>query len=299
MSDTYHTAVLLYESIDGLEITPGGSYLDLTLGGGGHCREILRRTGTNGRVLAFDQDSDAAANLPDSPNAIFANGNFRYLINYARYYGFMDADGIICDLGVSSHHFDTPERGFSFRTDGPLDMRMNPKAKLNARDVLNEYDEKQLSDIFYNYGEFKNSRRIASAVATQRKTKPFERISELVECLSPFCGKDSKKDLARLFQAIRIEVNDEMGALRAMLQASAKVLKKGGRLSVISYHSIEDRLVKNFMRYGSFTGESEKDFFGNINAPLKPVGKLIVPSAEEISNNPRSRSAKLRIAEKI
>ncbi len=300
MPETYHTPVLLHESIDGLEIKPGGIYLDLTLGGGGHCREILKRTGSKGRVLAFDQDADAVANLPQTDNLYFANANFRYLLNYARYYGFMQADGILCDLGVSSHHFDTPERGFSFRNNGPLDMRMNTAAKLTAADVVNNYDEKSLSDIFYHYGEFKNARRIASVIATRRSSKPFETIEDLADCLMPFCGKDKKKDLARMFQAVRIEVNDEMGALKAMLQACPKVLKEGGRISIISYHSIEDRIVKNFMRWGTFDGsQPQKDFFGNVETPLRPVGKLIVPTDEEIERNPRSRSAKLRIAEKV
>lgn len=299
MPEIYHTPALLNESMDGLDVKPGGTYLDLTLGGGGHCSEILRRAGENGRVLAFDQDADAIANLPQTANLQFANSNFRYLLNYAKYYGFMQADGILCDLGVSSHHFDTPGRGFSFRSEGPLDMRMNSSARLTAADVLNDYDEQALSDLFYHYGEFKNARRIAAAVAKHRDSQAFSNISELVDCLAPFCGKDRKKDLARMFQALRIEVNDEMGALKAMLQASAKVLKKGGRIAIISYHSIEDRIVKNFLRSGNFSGEAQKDFFGNSQAPFRPVGKVVVPTAEEIAANPRSRSAKLRVAEKI
>lgn len=299
MPDVYHTPVMLNECMEALCIKPSGSYIDLTLGGGGHCRAILERLGPEGRILAFDQDPDAAANVPSDERVSFANGNFRYLLNYARYYGFMGADGILCDLGVSSHHFDTAERGFSFRLDGPLDMRMNPGAGLTAAKVVNEYDEERLAGAFYYYGEFKNSRRIAAALCRRRAEAPIESCEELAECLRPFCGKDMKKDLARMFQALRIEVNDEMGALKSMLSSAARVLAPGGRLAIMSYHSIEDRIVKNFMRSGSFSGEAEKDLFGNTDAPFRPAGKALTPTDAEIETNPRSRSARLRIAERI
>ena len=299
-ADTYHVPVLLGESIDGLALKPGGVYVDVTFGGGGHSREILRRLPEGARLYSFDQDADAERNIgaPD-PRFTFVRSNFRYLRNWMRYYGEQHIDGLLADLGVSSHHFDDAERGFSFRFDAPLDMRMNKRAGQTAADILATYDEEQLADIFYIYGEMKNSRRIAAAIAKARQQKDIKTTSDFLAAVEPLFKRErEKKDMARLFQALRIEVNHEMDALREMLAAATELLAPGGRLSVITYHSLEDRIVKNFMKAGNAEGKVEQDFFGRTNTPYKTVGKLIVPSDEEQERNPRSRSAKLRIAER-
>ena len=297
----YHVPVLLEESLEGMAIRPEGVYVDVTFGGGGHSREILRRLGNDGHLYGFDQDADAEKNIPDDPRFTFVRSNFRYLYNFMRYHQEVEkVDALLADLGVSSHHFDDKERGFSFRFDGLLDMRMNTRAGQTAADVLNTYTEEALANVFYLYGEVKVARKLASMVVTARETKPFAMIEDLLEVLKPFIGRDKeKKFLAQVFQALRIEVNDEMRALREMLMATLKVLKPGGRLVVITYHSLEDRLVKNFLKSGNFEGRAEQDFFGNVQSPFRLVNnKVIVPSAEEIERNPRSRSAKLRIAER-
>ena len=299
----YHVPVLLREAVDGLDVKPGGIYADLTFGGGGHSREILRQLRGTGHLYSFDQDLDAeknASELEGESNFTFIRSNFRFLKNWMLYYGHEQVDGILADLGVSSHHFDEEERGFSFRFDAPLDMRMNRRASLNARRIVEEYSEEQLSSIFYLYGELKNSRRIASAIVKARQQKPITTTTELVEVLRPLMGYDrEKKDLARVFQAFRIEVNGEMTALRQMLEAAAELLKPGGRLSVLTYHSLEDRMVKNMVKAGNAEGKMETDLFGRSNAPLEAVNRsVIVPSDEEQNSNPRSRSAKLRVAEK-
>lgn len=296
----YHIPALLQESIEGLNIRPDGTYVDVTFGGGGHSREILKQLGSNGKLLAFDQDEDAIRNAVDDPRFFFVRGNFRFLKNFLRYYEVEEVDGVLADLGVSSHHFDDSERGFSFRFAGDLDMRMNQLAKKSAADILNEYTEEQLSDVFYHFGELKNARKIASAIISFRQSQPIKQTSDFLNILELFSRKDKeKKMLAQAFQALRIEVNDEMAALREMLSQSLQMLKPGGRLSVISYHSLEDRLVKNFFKTGNFEGELIKDFFGNVETPFELINrKVIVPSSEEQEQNPRSRSAKLRIAEK-
>ena len=296
----YHVPALLNESIDGLKVLPSGIYVDVTFGGGGHSREILNRLGDNGRLLGFDQDEDAVANIIPDNRFTFVRSNFRYLKNFLRYHGINQVDGVIADLGVSSHHFDDSVRGFSFRFSGDLDMRMNRGASLNAADILNEYQEDKLADVFYKWGELKNARRIASSVVEYRAKKKIEKTDDLLEIVSPFTRRDKeKKILAQAFQALRIEVNGEMDALTEMLMQSLDVLKPGGRLSVISYHSLEDRLVKNFFRTGNFEGNLVKDFFGNPLTPFEVINrKVIIPSDEEQKSNPRSRSAKLRIAEK-
>ena len=296
----YHVPALLNESIDGLKVLPSGIYVDVTFGGGGHSREILNRLGENGRLLGFDQDEDAVANIIPDNRFTFVRSNFRYLKNFLRYHGINQVDGVIADLGVSSHHFDDSVRGFSFRFSGDLDMRMNRGASLNAADILNEYQEDKLADVFYKWGELKNARRIASSVVEYRAKKKIEKTDDLLEIVSPFTRRDKeKKILAQAFQALRIEVNGEMDALTEMLMQSLDVLKPGGRLSVISYHSLEDRLVKNFFRTGNFEGNLEKDFFGNPLTPFEVINrKVVIPSDEEQKSNPRSRSAKLRIAEK-
>lgn len=298
--ESYHVPVLLNESVDGLSIRPDGIYVDLTFGGGGHSREILSRLGPEGHLYSFDQDEDAERNAVPDSRFTFVRSNFRYLSNFLRYYGVRQVDGILADLGVSSHHFDDSERGFSFRFNGELDMRMNKRGGDTAATVLNTYEEDRLADIFYLYGEFKNSRRIASAVCRARQLHPLATIEELVELATPLMGRGrEKKDLARLFQALRIEVNHEMDALRDMLLAAEGVLKPGGRFSVITYHSLEDRMVKNVMKTGNVEGKAEKDFFGNCITPYTLINnRVIVPSAAEVASNPRSRSAKLRIAEK-
>ncbi|HIX85074.1 MAG TPA: 16S rRNA (cytosine(1402)-N(4))-methyltransferase RsmH [Candidatus Parabacteroides intestinigallinarum] len=298
----YHVPVMLRECMDGLRICPSGIYVDVTFGGGGHSREILRSLNEEGRLYGFDQDRDAERNIPADPRFVFVRGNFRYLRNFMRYYGVCgEVDGVLADLGVSSHHLDDKERGFSFRFDGALDMRMNAREGRTAADIVNEYPEEALADVFFLYGELKMARKLASVLVRARGERRIETIGDLLEVLSPFTGKDKeKKFLAQVFQALRIEVNDEMRALREMLEATLRVLRPGGRLVVITYHSLEDRLVKNFLRAGNFEGKSERDFFGNTSSPFRLVNnKVIVPSDEEVERNPRSRSAKLRIAEKL
>lgn len=297
----YHVPVMLNQSVDGLSVRKGGVYVDVTFGGGGHSREILLRMDSDGRLFGFDQDGDAAANVPQDGRFTFVLSNFRYIENWMDYYGISGVDGVLADLGVSSHHFDDVERGFSFRHDAELDMRMNRKSHLTAAEVLNTYDEERLAFVLHTFGELKNARQIARAVIKRRNTAPFARISDLLELLQPFVGRDrEKKDMAKAFQALRMEVNDETGALCRMLEGAISLLVPGGRLVVLTYHSIEDRIVKNYIRSGNAAGKVEQDFYGNRLVPLKAVNnKVIVPAEEEIERNPRSRSAKLRIAEKI
>lgn len=297
----YHVPVMLNQSVDGLSVRKGGVYVDVTFGGGGHSREILRRMDSDGRLFGFDQDGDAAANVPQDGRFTFVLSNFRYIENWMDYYGISGVDGVLADLGVSSHHFDDVERGFSFRHDAELDMRMNRKSHLTAAEVLNTYDEERLAFVLHTFGELKNARQISRAVIKRRNTAPFARISDLLELLQPFVGRDrEKKDMAKAFQALRMEVNDETGALCRMLEGAISLLVPGGRLVVLTYHSIEDRIVKNYIRSGNAAGKVEQDFYGNCLVPLKAVNnKVIVPAEEEIERNPRSRSAKLRIAEKI
>lgn len=302
MEQSYHVPVMLEESVEGLAIKEDGIYVDVTFGGGGHSREILKRMDCGGRLYGFDQDVDAEQNALDDPRFVFVRSNFRYLYNFMRYYGVCgEVDGILADLGVSSHHFDDKDRGFSFRFDGALDMRMNTRAARTAADIVNTYTEEALADVFRLYGELKQANRLASLIVTAREGKKIETIGDFLELVKPLVGKDKeKKFLAQAFQALRIEVNDEMRALKEMLEQTLQVLKPGGRLVVITYHSLEDRLVKNFLKTGNFEGKSEQDFFGNIKTPFRMVNnKVIVPSEEEIERNPRSRSAKLRIAEKL
>ena len=296
----YHNPVLLEESVDALDIMPGGVYVDATFGGGGHSREILSRMDSTARLYSFDQDADAERNIVDDDRFTFVRSNFRYLENWMRYYGIEHIDGILADLGVSSHHFDDETRGFSFRFDAPIDMRMNKRAGKTAADILNDYTEEQLADIFYIYGELKTSRRIAAAIAKARAAKPIKTTTDLLTIVDPLMPKErQKKDLAKVFQALRIEVNREMEALKEMLTAAVRLLRPGGRLSVITYHSLEDRMVKNVMKTGNVEGKVEKDFFGRTSATMRPLqGKPITPSAEEQTDNPRSRSAKLRIGMK-
>lgn len=297
---TYHVPVLLKESVDGMNICPNGTYVDVTFGGGGHSREILSRLEKDGRLLGFDQDEDAERNIVDDPRFIFVRSNFRYLHNFLRYHNIEKVDAILADLGVSSHHFDDSERGFSFRFDGALDMRMNKRAGLTAADVVNTYAEERLADIFYLYGELKNSRKLASVIVKARANGQIKTIGEFLEIIKPLFGRErEKKELAKVFQALRIEVNQEMEALKEMLTAATEALKPGGRLVVITYHSLEDRMVKNIMKTGNVEGKTTQGFFGNLQTPFKLVNnKVIVPDEEEIERNPRSRSAKLRIAEK-
>lgn len=303
MSEVYHIPVLLKESVDGMNIQPDSICIDVTFGGGGHSREILSRLGGKGHLYSFDQDQDSFKNIKEQPNFTFVHSNFRYLKNFMRYYEVEEVDSVLADLGVSSHHFDDSTRGFSFRyDDGALDMRMNQKAGKTAADILNEYSEEKLADVFYLYGELKQSRRIASSIVKARQQNKFKTISDLLNILSPFVGRSEKekKVLAQAFQALRIEVNEEMDALKDMLKQSLEMLKSGGRLSVITYHSLEDRLVKNFFKTGNFEGKVDKDFYGNVNTPFRLVNnKIIIPDEDELERNPRSRSAKLRIAEKI
>lgn len=295
----YHVPVLLKESVDGLNIGKGGVFVDVTFGGGGHSREILSRL-DGGHLYSFDQDAEAEQNILGSEAFTFVRSNFRFLKNFMRYYGVEQIDGLLADLGVSSHHFDDSNRGFSFRFDGELDMRMNQRAGKTAADVLNSYGEKELADVFYLYGELKQSRRLAAAVVNARKTKELKTIGDLIEVATPLVGRDrEKKDMARFFQALRIEVNGELEALKDMLNAAVELLKPGGRLVVITYHSLEDRIVKNMMKAGNVEGDVEKDFFGKVSTPLRMLNKVTLPSQEEIERNPRSRSAKLRIAEKM
>ena len=297
---TYHVPVLLNESIEGMNLQPEGIYVDVTFGGGGHSNEILRQGDESIRLFSFDQDEDAEQNIVDDKRFTFVRSNFRYLYNFLRYHGVESVDGILADLGVSSHHFDDSERGFSFRFEGKLDMRMNKRAGMTAADVVNTYDEERLADIFYLYGELKNSRKLASSIIKARATKPIVTIGDFLEIVKPMFGRErEKKELAKVFQALRIEVNQEMEALKEMLAAATEALKPGGRLVVITYHSLEDRIVKNFMKTGNAAGKSEQDFFGNMQTPFRLVNnKVIVASEEEVTRNPRSRSAKLRIAEK-
>lgn len=297
----YHIPALLNPCMEGLDIKPDGVYVDVTFGGGGHSREILKRLGDNGRLISFDQDADAIRNVIDDDRFTFVRSNFKYLSNFLKYHGVEKVDGILADLGVSFHHFDDSSRGFSFRFDGKLDMRMNAEAGLKASDVLESYTEEQLADVFFYYGELKNARKIASVIVKSREEKKIETISQLLDLLEPLMGKDrQKKDLAKVFQALRIEVNKEMDVLKRLLVQAQNVLKPGGRIVVLTYHSLEDRLVKNFLKAGNFEGKVEQDFYGNRLSPFKLVNnKVIVPDAEEIERNPRSRSAKLRVAELI
>ncbi len=315
-AETYHVPVLLDESIDGLNIHEGGVYVDVTFGGGGHSREILSRMGGHGHLYSFDQDADAEANIHTDwcgdekdadakdtkgvgGNFTFVRSNFRYLKNWMRYYGVDHIDGLLADLGVSSHHFDDGERGFSFRFDAPLDMRMNKRAGATAADVINNYDEARLADVLYLYGELKNSRRLAAAIVKTRGEKRINTTGDLTEVMEKLLPRErAKKDMARVFQALRIEVNHEMDALREMLAAAEELLQPGGRLAVITYHSLEDRMVKNIMKTGNVEGKLQQDFFGRIESPFRLIGKVVVPSNEEQQRNPRSRSAKLRVAEK-
>lgn len=307
-TETYHIPVLLNESIDGLNIQPGGIYVDVTMGGGGHSHEILKRLDANAHLYSFDQDADAEANLKQNhgddllndERFTFVRSNFRYLKNWMRYHGVEQIDGLLADLGVSSHHFDDESRGFSFRFESPLDMRMNKRSSKTAADIVNNYAEEALADIFYLYGELKNSRKIASLLVKARQEKKIETTGDFIAVVEPLFKRErEKKDLAKLFQALRIEVNGEMSALKELLTSVVDILKPGGRLSVITYHSLEDRIVKNIMKAGNIEGKIEQDFFGRINTPFKLINnKVIVPTDEEQEQNPRSRSAKLRIAEK-
>ena len=296
----YHNPVLLHASVDGLNIKPDGIYVDVTFGGGGHSKEILKRLGPNGKLFALDQDEDALANaLPDERFTLI-NENFRFVKRFLRFYGVKSVDGILADLGVSSHQFDVPERGFSTRFDAELDMRMSQKNDLNAYRVVNEYDNVNLKRVFLDYGELKNAPALARTIIEAREEQPIKTTDELKEVLARYLPERVRnKILAQIYQAIRIEVNQEMDVLKEFLEQSLEILNPGGRLSVISYHSLEDRLVKRFMKNGMFEGEPERDFFGNFSVPFKTVGKLIVPDNAEIKENNRARSAKLRIAEKI
>ena len=298
-AETYHVPVLLKESVDGLAIQPDGIYVDVTFGGGGHSREILSRLGQRGHLYSFDQDADAEKNIVSDDRFTFVRSNFRYIGQWMRYYGVDHIDGLLADLGVSSHHFDDETRGFSFRFDAPLDMRMNKRAGMTAADVVNNYTEEQLADVFYLYGELKNARRLAQAIAEARREQAIATTGDLSKIAEVLMRSDrEKKDLARVYQALRIEVNHEMEALRDMLQGATRLLKTGGRLSVITYHSLEDRIVKNVMKAGNAEGRIEQDFYGRVSSPFKLVNKVTTPSFEEQQDNPRSRSAKLRIAEK-
>ncbi len=299
---TYHVPVLLIPSVEGLNIHPKGTYVDVTFGGGGHSREILSRLKAGGRLLGFDQDEDAEKNIVSHPCFTFVRANFRFLPNFLRYYHIQEVDGILADLGVSSHHFDAQERGFSFRLEGALDMRMNRRAGITAADVVNTYEEEHLARIFHLYGELKESRKLAAIIQQARLEQKIASIGSFVEVIRPLFAHDKheKKQLAKVFQALRIEVNHEMDALKEMLYGAIRVLKPGGRLVVITYHSLEDRMVKNVMKCGNVEGVIEKDFYGNVKTPFKVINrKVITPDKEEVIRNPRSRSAKLRIAEKL
>lgn len=298
----YHIPVLLDESVSGLNIQPGGVYLDLTFGGGGHSGEILRRMDADSCLIGFDQDEDAMANLPEDKRFIFVNHNFRYLHNFVRYYGYEEVDGILADLGVSSHEFDEADRGFSFRFDSELDMRMNQRSKLTAAVVLNTYEPEQLVAVFKNYGEVENARRLADLIVKRRGNSEIRTSEDFMQVIAPCVPKlKEKKYLAKVYQALRIEVNGELEALKQMMQQAMVVLKPGGRLVVITYHSLEDRIVKNFLKSGNAEGKMEKDLlFGHVNHNFELVNrKVIVPSEKEVEQNPRARSAKLRIAEKV
>ena len=297
---TYHVPVLLQESVDGLDIKPDGVYVDVTFGGGGHSREILSRLGKNGHLYSFDQDEDAEKNILNDSRFTFVRSNFRYLHNWMRYYGVEQIDGLLADLGVSSHHFDDETRGFSFRFDAPLDMRMNKRSGITAAEILNNYEEERLADILYIYGELKNARKIATTIIKARNEKAIETTGDLIQVTeSLFQREREKKETAKLFQALRIEVNHEMEALKDMLYGAQQVLREGGRLSVITYHSLEDRIVKNIIKAGNAEGKVRQDFFGRTEAPFRQISnKVIVPNEEEQLRNPRSRSAKLRVAER-
>lgn len=296
--EVYHIPALLPQTIEALDIKPGGRYVDATYGGGGHSRAILEKLSSDGRLYAFDQDIEALERAQADERLVLIHGNFRYLSNFLRYYQSGPVDGILADLGVSFHHFDDASRGFSFRGNGPLDMRMNKSARLTAADIVNTYSQEQLADLLYIYGELSQSRRIAAAIVRARSTAPITTTDGLLQVVEPLVSpKQQKKELAQIFQALRIEVNGELQALNDFLCQATEALKPGGRLAVITYHSLEDRMVKNFMRTGNVEGRQDKDFFGRVNAPLKPLGsKPIVPDQAEIDRNPRSRSAKLRVA---
>lgn len=300
----YHIPALLPQCLDALDIKPGGVYVDATYGGGGHSRAIIERLDADegGHLYSFDQDMDAVSRAPKGDDRFtMVYSNFRFITNFMRFYDVDGVDGVLADLGVSFHHFDTPERGFSFRADGPLDMRMNRSASRPASRLLAEIDRDRLTDILKIYGELQQARRMADAIIRSRESgKPFETVGQLIETVSPLIDpRKEKKELAQLFQALRIEVNDEMGALRELLEGALSVLKPGGRIAILTYHSLEDRMVKNFMKTGNFEGKVEKDFFGVVNTPFKVLtNKPIVPSDEEVERNPRSRSAKLRVAQK-
>lgn len=297
MSMSYHNPVLLHESVDALNIKEDGVYVDVTFGGGGHSKEILKRLGSQGRLFAFDQDPDALENKINDERFTLIPENFRYISRYLKFHGIKKVDGVLADLGVSSHQFDEAERGFSTRFDADLDMRMNKKAALSAKEVINEYEEGKLADVLFLYGELRNSRNLARTIVEERSNKKIETSFQLKEVLRRYLpAAKEHKILAQIFQAIRIEVNEELEVLKEFLQQLPGLLKKEGRISIISYHSLEDRLVKRFIRTGLFSGEPEKDFFGNTNEPLKKVGKLITPTPQEINVNNRARSAKLRIA---
>jgi len=296
----YHNAVLLKETVDGLAIKPDGVYVDVTFGGGGHSREILSRLGPNGKLYAFDQDKDALANAIDDDRFVLINENFRFIKRFLRFYGAKEVDGVLADFGVSSHQFDVAERGFSTRFEADLDMRMNQDSKLSAFEVVNNYDEEQLRTVLFQYGELRQAPAMARVIVEERKQTEIKTSEQLKAVLKPFLNHQKEnKVLAQIYQAIRIEVNQEIEVLKELLLQTPEILKKDGRLSFISYHSLEDRLVKRFIRNGLFEGEPERDVFGNFEVPLKKVGGLIVPSKEEIKQNNRARSAKLRIAKKI
>ena len=300
MSYNYHTPVMLQEALEGLSIKQNGTYADLTFGGGGHSRAILERLSAKGHLYGFDQDLDAMASAPKDDRFTFVRSNFRYLRNWMRYYEVEGLDGILADLGVSSHHLDEADRGFSFRFDAPLDMRMNQKARLTAREVVNTYTEEQLTNILRLYGELREGKRMAAAIVKAREKAPIETTGQLAETLNAVLNRQhEKKDLARVFQALRIEVNGEMAALSQMLEAATEMLRPGGRLVVLTYHSLEDRMVKNMMRSGNLEGRVEQDVYGQVLTPLRMIGKVMTPSEEEQNGNPRSRSAKLRVGEKV
>jgi 16S rRNA (cytosine1402-N4)-methyltransferase len=295
----YHNPVLLAETVNGLNIMPDGVYIDVTFGGGGHSKEILKHLGPNGKLFGFDQDEDAWANTLSDDRFTLIQENFRFIKRFLRFHGIKEVDGILADLGVSSHQFDVPERGFSTRFDAQLDMRMSKKNDLNAHKIINEYDEANLKRVFLDYGELKNALAISKVIIESRTENLIDTTDELKIILQRFLPDQFKnKILAQIYQAIRIEVNQEMVVLKEFLEQSLEILKPNGRLSVISYHSLEDRLVKRFMKNGMFEGEPERDFFGNFSVPFKLIGKLIVPNSDEIKINSRARSAKLRIAEK-
>lgn len=296
--DVYHIPALLGPTLDLLDVQPGGTYVDATFGGGGHSRAILDRLGPEGRLYGFDQDEDALGGTPDDPRFTMVYGNFRFLTNFMRFYGVDSVDGILADLGVSFHHFDDAERGFSFRADARLDMRMNRHSRVSARDVVNDSSEERLADILYLYGELPQARRLARAIVGRRERGAIDTVNQLIETVTPLLDRRrEKKELACVFQALRIEVNGELDALRRFLSATTEVLRPGGRLAVITYHSLEDRLVKNFMRTGNFEGRVETDIYGRASTPLKPLNsKPVVADEAEVARNPRSRSAKLRVA---